>query len=176
MPQAPRRCRWRWVAFAAAICVIADPTANAKDSLTSVKNADQYLAKGNPKAAEIELLNAVRDSPENPVIRARLADVFFQLGDFASAEREARAARARNGNEADYLPVFADALLRQYKFGAVLNLIQPGNRNPISTRVVGGCRLSGMHFADRGRDTRHSFSKTGGLAGGACGDGVVMRV
>jgi len=152
MPQAPRRCRWRWVAFAAAICVIADPTANAKDSLTSVKNADQYLAKGNPKAAEIELLNAVRDSPENPVIRARLADVFFQLGDFASAEREARAARARNGNEADYLPVFADALLRQYKFGAVLNLIQPGNRNPIfesKVRLALGTAAAAVHDWDR---------------------------
>src|SRR5271166_5181912 len=89
-------------------------------SSTSVKDAEQYLAKGDLKAAEIELRNAVRQSPENPVIRARLAQVYLDLGDAFSAEREARAARERNGDEADYLPILADALLRQGKFADVL--------------------------------------------------------
>ena len=46
-------------------------------------------------------------------IRARLAWVYLQLGNTVSAEAEARVARDRNGNEADYLPVLSDALLRQ---------------------------------------------------------------
>ena len=130
MPKAQRRHIWHSLAFAAALLVIACVGANAKDSSASVKDAEQYLAKGDLKAAEIELRNAVRQSPENPVIRARLAQVYLDLGDAASAEREARAARERNGDEADYLPILADALLRQGKFADVLDLIQPGDRPP----------------------------------------------
>ena len=68
------------------------------------------MTKGNLKAAEIELRNAIREAPQDPVLRARLAEIYLQLGDAGLAEREARAARERNGNEADYLSVLADAL------------------------------------------------------------------
>ena len=34
--------------------------------------------------------NAIREAPQDPVLRARLADVYLQLGDAVSAEREAR--------------------------------------------------------------------------------------
>jgi predicted Zn-dependent protease len=54
-----------------------------------------HVARGNLKAAEIELRNAIRDAPQAPVLRARLAEVYMRLGDAASAEREARAARER---------------------------------------------------------------------------------
>jgi putative PEP-CTERM system TPR-repeat lipoprotein len=57
--------------------------------------------------------------------------VYLQEGDAYSAEREARAAREHNGNEADYLPVLADALLRQQKFADLVDSVQPGNRDPI---------------------------------------------
>jgi hypothetical protein len=42
-----------------------------------------------------------------------------------------RAARERQGNEADYLPVLADALVRQQKFADLLELVQPGDRDPV---------------------------------------------
>ena len=93
MPEARRHHARRTLAFAAALLAIACLGANAKDSSTSVKDAEQYLAKGDLKAAEIELRNAVRQSPQDPVLRARLAQAYLQLGDPASAEREARAAR-----------------------------------------------------------------------------------
>src|SRR5207253_3535556 len=73
----------------------------------------------------------IRDAPQDPVPRARLAEVYLQLGDPVAAEREARAARERNGNEADYLPALADALLRQGKFANLMELVQPGNRDPV---------------------------------------------
>jgi hypothetical protein len=59
----------------------------AKDSTAYVKDADQYIVL---KAAELELRNAIRDAPQDPVLRARLAEVYLQLGDALSAEREAR--------------------------------------------------------------------------------------
>jgi putative PEP-CTERM system TPR-repeat lipoprotein len=123
--------RWRRVVVAGAVAALAWSAAYAKDSTASLKEAEQYIVQGNLKAAEIQLRNAIGDAPQDPVLRARLAEVYLQLGDAVSAEREARAARERNGNEADYLPVLADALLRQEKFANLVELVQPGNRDPV---------------------------------------------
>jgi putative PEP-CTERM system TPR-repeat lipoprotein len=148
MTKAHRHYIWRPLAFAVAVLVLAWLGANAKDSSTSMKDAEQYLAKGDFKAAEIELRDAIRQSPDDPVIRARLAQVYLDLGDAASAEREARAARERNGDEVDYLPILADALLRQGKFADVLDLIQPGDRAPAlesKVRTALGTAAAGLN-------------------------------
>jgi putative PEP-CTERM system TPR-repeat lipoprotein len=131
MTHGERRYRWRRIIVAGAVAVLAWSAAYAKDSTTSVKEAEQFIAQGDLKAAEIQLRNAIRDSPQDPVLRARLGDVYLRLDDAQSAEREARAARERNGNEADYLPVLADSLLRQEKFANLIELVQPGNRDPV---------------------------------------------
>src|SRR5712692_213669 len=128
MPQVQRPCLWRSFALAATVLAVVSVAANAKESSASVKDAEQYIAKGDLKAAEIELKNAIRQSPQDPILRARLAEVYLQLGDAAMAEREARAARERNGNEADYLPTLAEALLQQEKFADLSDQIQPGDR------------------------------------------------
>src|SRR5690348_6629337 len=130
MPQDRRRCPWRRVIFAFAVAMFACPAAYTKDSTVSAKDAEQDVAKGNLKAAEIELRNAIRETPQDPVLHARLADVYLQLADPAAAEREARAALERKGDEADYIPVLADALLRQEKFTDLLDLVKPGDRAP----------------------------------------------
>jgi putative PEP-CTERM system TPR-repeat lipoprotein len=153
MLQPRRRCSWRCAVLAAvAISALACPVADAKDAAASVKDAAQYVAKGNLKAAEIELRNAVREAPQDPAIRARLAEVYLQLGDAASAEREARAARERNGNEADYLPILADALLHQDKFADLLDLVQPGDRDPAlesKIRAALGTAAAGLRDRDK---------------------------
>src|SRR5437868_15499667 len=110
MRRGQRRCLAATLALTAALLAIGCSTAQAKDTLASVKDAEQYLAKGDLKAAEIELRNAVREAPQDPLLRARLAQVYLRQGDAAAAEREARAARARDSIEADYLPVPAEAL------------------------------------------------------------------
>jgi len=133
MPQARRRFSWRCAASVAALLILAHPAVGATES-PEVKNADQYIASGNLKAAEIELRNAIRQSPQDPLLRTRLARVYLQLGDPISAEREARAARERNGDEKDYLPVLADALLRQGKFADLSDLVKPGSRPPALER------------------------------------------
>ena len=147
-----RHYLWSSPAFAAALLTIACLGADAKESSTSIKDAEQYVAKGDLKAAEIELRNAVRQSPDDPVIRARLAQIYLDLGDATSAEREARAARERNGDEADYLPILSNALLRQGKFTDVLDLIQPGGRPPAlesKLRTALGTAAAGMNDRDR---------------------------
>jgi len=62
MPQDRSRCLWRSVIFACAVALVACPASYAKDSTASVKDAEQYVAKGNLKAAEIELRNAIRET------------------------------------------------------------------------------------------------------------------
>src|SRR6516162_9802901 len=148
MPDAGRRRPWRCAVVAGAIATLVWSAADAKDSAASVKEAEQYIAHGDLKAAELELRNAIRSAPQDPVPRARLGAVYLQLGDAVSAEREARAARERNGNEADYLPVLADALLRQEKFADLIDLAQPGVRDPVlesKIRTALGLAAAGLH-------------------------------
>jgi putative PEP-CTERM system TPR-repeat lipoprotein len=150
MPKARRHYLWHLPAFAAALLAIACLGGNAKESTSSIKDAEQYIAKGDLKAAEIELRNAVRQSPDNPLIRARLAQVYLNLGDAISAEREARAAHERNGDEADYLSILADALLRQGKFTDVLDLIRPGDRAPaLESKVRSSLGAAAVGLNDR---------------------------
>src|SRR5712671_6546044 len=156
MPQGRSRCcPWRSVVFAVAVAIFTCPAADAKDSTVSVKDAEQYVAKGNLKAAEIELRNAIREAPQDPVLHARLADVYLQLADPAAAEREARAALERKGDEVDYIPVLADALLRQEKFADLLDLVKPGDRAPTlesKVRTALGTAEAGLRDRDKAED------------------------
>ncbi len=85
----------------------------------------------NPKAALITLKNAIRKSPQDPAVHVKIARLYFQIGDAASAEREAGAARNLKGDEADYLPVLLDAMLARKEFKEIYDLIEPGDRNPV---------------------------------------------
>ena len=152
MPQGQCHGLWRCMAFAAVFVMLAGQAVYAKDTTASIKDAEQYAAKGNLKAAEIELRNAIRESPQDPVLHARLAEVYLQLGDGASAEREARSARDYKGNEADFLPVLADALLRQEKFADLVDLVQAGDRDPVlesKVRTALGTAAAGMRDRDK---------------------------
>jgi Tfp pilus assembly protein PilF len=142
-----RRCPWCRIVVAGAFAALAWSAAYAKDSTADVKEAEQSIAQGNLKAAEIQLRNAIKDAPQDPVLRARLAEVYLQEGDAQSAEREARAARERNGNEADYVLVLSDALLGQQKFANLIDLVQPRNRDPVlesKVRTALGTAAAGL--------------------------------
>jgi predicted Zn-dependent protease len=152
MPRAQRRCLWRSLSLAVATYAAAHSAADAKESSAFVKDAEQYFASGNLEAAEIELKNAVRRSPKDAAIHLRLAEVYLRLGDAASAEREARAARELNADEADYLPILADALLSQKKFKDLFELIEPGDRNSVlesKVRTALGIAAAGLHYDEK---------------------------
>src|SRR5437868_6169471 len=101
---------WRSVAFALAVCAVAHPAAAAKNP-GSVQDGVQYPKDEDPKAALITFKNAIRKSPQDPALHVKIARLYFQLGDAASAEREARAARDLKGDEPEYLPILLDAML-----------------------------------------------------------------
>jgi hypothetical protein len=65
-----------------------------------------------------------------------------------------RKPRARDGNEADYLPVLAEALLRQEKFADIPDVIKPGDRDPAlesKVRTALGTAAAGMRDRDKAR-------------------------
>src|SRR3954454_17273095 len=98
-----------FVVTALALAGLGDSSAVAKDARSYVETAQSYAEKGNLKAAEIELRNAVREAPQDAHIHGLLAQVYLKLGEAASAEREARSARDLKGDETDYLLTLADA-------------------------------------------------------------------
>ena len=81
-----RHFRWRCAVLASAIVALTGSAAPAKDSTASLKEAEQYVVQGNLKAAEIQLRNAIRAAPQDPLLRARLAEVYLRLGDAVAAE------------------------------------------------------------------------------------------
>src|SRR5947207_6169447 len=113
-----------------ALVAFAPSAAIAKNAEGYVESAKTYNEKGDLKAAEIELRNAVRQAPQDAQIHARLAQVYLKLGEFASAEREARSARDLKGDEADYLLTLAESLMRQGKFADVPVQVTLGARTP----------------------------------------------
>ena len=129
MSQLHRSCLRHSVAFAVALCVSPYPAAIAKDS-GSRQDAVQNSKDEDPKAALIALKNAIRKSPQDPATHVKIAKLYFQLGDAASAAREARAARDLKGGEADYLPVLLDAMLARKEFKEIYDLVEPADRSP----------------------------------------------
>src|SRR5690348_17674983 len=92
---------WRSVGLAVVLwMVVAYPACQANEA-APVKNVGQQLADGDPTSALITLKNAARQSPQDPALHTQLARVYLRLGDTGSAEREARAARELNADEAD---------------------------------------------------------------------------
>jgi len=104
--------------------------AMAADTKSYVDSARAYEEKGDFKAAEIELRNALRQAPQDAHVHALLAQVYLKLDLFSMAEREARAARDLNADESDYLQTLAGAMMGQGKFVDIPSEIKPGDRPP----------------------------------------------
>ena len=75
--------------------------------------AKSHLEKGDLRAANIELANALQRDPEAVEARWLLAQVSLELGDAATAESEARRAIQLGMSRAEVQPVLVEAVLRQ---------------------------------------------------------------
>ena len=82
--------------------------------------AESLAGKGQLKAAEIQLKNAVRSDPNNGAAHYRLAVIQLQLGNPAAAEHEARIARNGGYDPAHSGPLLAQTYLAQQKFRQLL--------------------------------------------------------
>lgn len=76
-------------------------------------DAQQYEAKGDGKAALIQLKNAATKAPDDAEVRIRLANLYLKSGDPVSAEKEIRKASELKADPARTIPVLVTALVRQ---------------------------------------------------------------
>jgi len=102
-----------------------------------VGQARSSIAAGDPRAAIIQLKNAIEKDETNPEARFLLGTLQLQQGEFESAEKELRRAREA-GMAADQVePLLAQAWLRQGEFQRVLDEIpQPAPDNPAAAALL----------------------------------------
>jgi len=99
-------------------CVIWLPVA-CSGSLSDVQYVDRaqdYLDQGDLNAATIELKNALEQNKENAQARMLLGEVYLEVGNAASAEKELRRASELGVADGAILPPLARALLMQGKY------------------------------------------------------------
>ncbi|MBM3518384.1 MAG: tetratricopeptide repeat protein [Alphaproteobacteria bacterium] len=123
------RC-WRLVPTALAASMLLTVVA-AGDELGSsaeehVAQAQKYVAAGDLRAGQVALKNAVARDPASVAARRLLGDLYLELGDGASAEKEIRRARELGLPAGESVRPLALALLMQGKAEAVLNEITAG--------------------------------------------------
>lgn len=87
--------------------------------------ARDYQAKGDLKAALIQLKNAVAKSPEDASARLELGKLHLEMGDIASADKELRRAASLGADREQVLPVLARAMQAQGKFKESLDELKP---------------------------------------------------
>ncbi len=102
-------------------------TAHADD----LADARKAMQKGDLRAAQIDLRNAVRSDPQNAEAHFWLGKVSLDLGDPVAAEREARAARDRGFDPHQAVPLLAQAMLAQQKYKDLLNDLQPDGKDAV---------------------------------------------
>src|SRR3954447_19138500 len=115
-----------WLLFVVWIGIL--PTAVHADELADARKA---LQKGDLKAAQINLRNAVRSDPQNAEAHYWLGKVSLEMGDPGAAEREARAARDRGFDQHQAVPLLAQTMLAQRKLKELLSELQPGGKDPV---------------------------------------------
>ncbi len=78
-----------------------------------MSEAQQYEAKGDNKAALIQLKNAATKAPEDAEVRMRLASLYLKTGDAVSAEKEVRKASSLQVDANRTSPILVQSLVRQ---------------------------------------------------------------
>jgi putative PEP-CTERM system TPR-repeat lipoprotein len=114
-------------------------------------NARLALQKGDLRAAQLQLLNAVKADPQNAEARFLLARVQFDLGDPVAAEREVRGARDRGYDPHKTLALLSQSMLAQSKFQAMLDEFKPtGKDNQLDSEmlVARGIAEAGLNHTD----------------------------
>ena len=94
-----------------------------------LSNAKVFVQKGDLRAAQIDLRNAVRNDPQNAEAHFWLGRVTFELGDPVASEREAIAARDRGFDARQTVPLLSQALLAQSKFADLLAILKPEGKD-----------------------------------------------
>lgn len=117
------------LALLVGVALVSPPPAFARDYLVEGK---QLLLKGDLRAAQIALRNAVRDDARNGESRFRLATVHLALGDPTAAEKEARVARELGYDPPATITLLAQTYLVTGRFRQLLEELKPDGKDPVA--------------------------------------------
>lgn len=109
------------IAVMSALTVLALGACQNESADSLVASARSYEAKGDHKAAIIQLRNALQDKPENGEARLLLGRLSLQASDPATAEKELRKALEYGQSPDVVLPSLAQAMVDQ---GAAAKLVE----------------------------------------------------
>ena len=99
--------------FALAVAVLVGVGCGGENPDKLVSSAKEYLQKNDPKAAVIQLKNALQAKPDSSEARFLLGKALLESGDAPSASIELRKAQDLNHPSDVVLPVLARALLQE---------------------------------------------------------------
>lgn len=142
-------------AVASALILLGGVTGCNKNesSASLLADAKQFQAKGDSKAAIIQLKNAVLKNPEDPQARLLLGTLYAEGGDFAAAEKELRKAQALGSKMEAVLPPLTTALLGLGQFQKVVDATEDAStqRAPVVLAARGDAYLL-MHKMDAAKE------------------------
>jgi putative PEP-CTERM system TPR-repeat lipoprotein len=129
-----------------------------------VAQARELRAKGDLRAAEIELKNAVRADAGDMVAHYELARVELDLGNASAAEYEARAAKL-GGYDLDLtVPLLAETYLAQHKYAELLRDFDATGGSPAERAGVLVARGRAQIALGKADDGLGSLDQARGLA------------
>jgi putative PEP-CTERM system TPR-repeat lipoprotein len=153
-----RTQRFFWLLLTLSIGIL--PATVHADDLADARKA---LQKGDLRAAQINLRNAVRVDPQNAEAHFWLGKVSLELGDPVAAEREARAARDRGFDPHQAVPLLAEAMLAQQKAKELLAELHPEGKDPVldaSILVARGYAQIALHNTEEAQASFAQAEKT----------------
>jgi putative PEP-CTERM system TPR-repeat lipoprotein len=112
--------------------------------------AGKYTARGEAKAAVIQLKNALQQAPSNGKARLMLGQLYLDTGDVQSADKELRRALELGIAPAEVQPLLGKALLQQGQYQKLLDEIPADEQQP-QLQALRGHALLGLNRLDEGR-------------------------
>ena len=115
-----------------------------------MSQARQYAAKGETKAAVIQLKNVLQQAPGDGQARLLLGRLYLDSGDVLSSDKELRRALELGVDPGDVLPLLGKALLLQGQYQKLLDDIQADEQQP-RLQALRGHALLGLNRLEEGR-------------------------
>ncbi len=124
----PIPSRWAAPLGVVLLCVCLGACRQGSQTEQLLSEARDYRAKGDPKAAVIQLKNALQQTPNHAGARMLLGELYIEQGDPISAEKELRRAATLGAAAGPVRVALGRALLMQGQFERLLDEIvaEPG--------------------------------------------------
>src|SRR5262249_39656773 len=129
-----------------------------------VADAEKLLAKGDLRAAEIQLKNAVRSDPKNMAAHYRLAVIELQLGNAAAADHDANFAQEPGYDAEHTVPHLAQTYLAQQKYKQLLEEFTGEGGSPGERAGILVARGYAQLALGSSEEARQSFAEAQRLA------------